>query len=111
MLSMWLQLVGFISEDGSNKFLHEGDFSLDSIKVQLRQELMFRIFFVLLQDSFHMLLDFWFDFLRSCLVTEDTILQSLYLSLQQFSEKFLAGELTPFRKSQKAPEEVRQIYS
>ncbi|KAG0556187.1 hypothetical protein KC19_11G033200 [Ceratodon purpureus] len=49
------RLLGFISEEGSGKYLYEGDFGVDSIK--------------------------------------------------QFSEKFLAGELTPFRKSQKAPEE------
>lgn len=30
---MWLQLLGFISEEGSGKYLYEGDFGVDSIKV------------------------------------------------------------------------------
>lgn len=49
------RLLGFVAEETSGKYLHDGDFSVDSLK--------------------------------------------------QFSEKFLAGELTPFRKSQSPPKE------
>jgi hypothetical protein len=40
MFSNVLQLLGFVSEEGAGKYLYEGDFSLDSIKVKLLQELI-----------------------------------------------------------------------
>jgi hypothetical protein len=35
-----LQLLGFVSKEGASKYLYEGDFSRDSIKVKVLRELI-----------------------------------------------------------------------
>ena len=112
-----MQLMGFVADESGSKYLYDGDYSVDSLNVSF---IILRMYPVCLFKS-HFILINRID-LRCTLLREDNLvfmsispsrrldLQALNLLLQQFSEKFLAGDLPLYRKSQKAPAEVRCVH-
>lgn len=62
------------------------------------------------QKCWNIFIYFKIHFADMVFVVQEKSLKFSSFSLQQFSEKFLAGDLTPYRKSQKAPEEVWHVF-